>query len=416
MRAASGEADRKGLGRGRRRAFAAAEPLLPATRPPFAGRGAASPACPRWPDRRDAAPCPRRRGGARSSRRRSTRRRKGKEAGRTGSRGSGRRPTSCACCTARPASAEQVQALDTYLVTVADHGLNASTFAARVIASTRAGLLSRWSARSARSRARCTAARPARSSTCSTPSGSGRCRRLARGRAGARRAPDGLRPPRLSRPRPARRCAQGDGRRAQGRANRIAFAETVEAAGPARSSRENKPGAASTPTSSSTRPSCSKRSALRATASPTSSRPAAWRAGPPMCSNRRRPAGSSGHSRAIRGRRREAGRCRGGERRRGEAPSSGPGCPVGRMRLVVGCRPPPQFSTNAPPLALLERLGAAPGVILLDEGEFLGVRAMRGEAAFRERRDFEGRGASGRTTASQRNQRRAAPAGERTAA
>ena len=31
-------------------------------------------------------------------------------------------------------------ALDTYLVTVADHGLNASTFAARVVASTRAGL------------------------------------------------------------------------------------------------------------------------------------------------------------------------------------------------------------------------------------------------------------------------------------
>lgn len=35
-----------------------------------------------------------------------------------------------------------VRALDTYLVTVADHGLNASTFAARVIGSTRAGLIS----------------------------------------------------------------------------------------------------------------------------------------------------------------------------------------------------------------------------------------------------------------------------------
>jgi len=33
-------------------------------------------------------------------------------------------------------------ALDTYLVTVSDHGLNASTFAARVVASTRAGLTS----------------------------------------------------------------------------------------------------------------------------------------------------------------------------------------------------------------------------------------------------------------------------------
>jgi citrate synthase len=42
----------------------------------------------------------------------------------------------------RPASAAEVAALDTYLVTVSDHGLNASTFAARVIASTRAGLTS----------------------------------------------------------------------------------------------------------------------------------------------------------------------------------------------------------------------------------------------------------------------------------
>ncbi|MHA6690544.1 citrate synthase/methylcitrate synthase [Devosia sp. A449] len=39
-------------------------------------------------------------------------------------------------------SPEQVAALDCYLVTVADHGLNASTFAARVVASTQAGLAS----------------------------------------------------------------------------------------------------------------------------------------------------------------------------------------------------------------------------------------------------------------------------------
>jgi citrate synthase len=42
----------------------------------------------------------------------------------------------------RPASEAEARALDTYLVTVSDHGLNASTFAARVIASTRAGLAS----------------------------------------------------------------------------------------------------------------------------------------------------------------------------------------------------------------------------------------------------------------------------------
>lgn len=42
----------------------------------------------------------------------------------------------------RAPTAAQAAALDTYLVTVSDHGLNASTFAARVIASTRAGLTS----------------------------------------------------------------------------------------------------------------------------------------------------------------------------------------------------------------------------------------------------------------------------------
>ncbi|MBZ5758029.1 MULTISPECIES: citrate synthase/methylcitrate synthase [Rhizobium] len=39
-------------------------------------------------------------------------------------------------------TAEQTAGLDAYLVTIADHGLNASTFAARVIASTQAGLTS----------------------------------------------------------------------------------------------------------------------------------------------------------------------------------------------------------------------------------------------------------------------------------
>jgi len=40
-----------------------------------------------------------------------------------------------------PASAAEVSALDAYLVTVAEHGMNASTFTARVVASTRAGVL-----------------------------------------------------------------------------------------------------------------------------------------------------------------------------------------------------------------------------------------------------------------------------------
>lgn len=42
----------------------------------------------------------------------------------------------------RAADPAQVRALDAYLVTVCDHGLNASTFASRVVASTRAGLTS----------------------------------------------------------------------------------------------------------------------------------------------------------------------------------------------------------------------------------------------------------------------------------
>ncbi|WP_234900397.1 citrate synthase/methylcitrate synthase [Rhizobium skierniewicense] len=42
----------------------------------------------------------------------------------------------------REASPDKVKALDTYLVSVSDHGLNASTFTARVIASTKAGMFS----------------------------------------------------------------------------------------------------------------------------------------------------------------------------------------------------------------------------------------------------------------------------------
>ena len=44
--------------------------------------------------------------------------------------------------TGRTPTPVMAAALDTYLVTVADHGLNASTFTARVVASTRAGLVS----------------------------------------------------------------------------------------------------------------------------------------------------------------------------------------------------------------------------------------------------------------------------------
>ncbi len=58
-------------------------------------------------------------------------------------------PTSCGCSGKAP-SAARAAALDAYLVTVCDHGLNASTFAARVVASTGAGLSRRRWRRSAR--------------------------------------------------------------------------------------------------------------------------------------------------------------------------------------------------------------------------------------------------------------------------
>ena len=45
-------------------------------------------------------------------------------------------------CRGAAPSESEASALDTYLTTVSDHGLNASTFAARVVASTRAGLTS----------------------------------------------------------------------------------------------------------------------------------------------------------------------------------------------------------------------------------------------------------------------------------
>jgi citrate synthase len=46
-----------------------------------------------------------------------------------------------AMLTGDEAPADIVQALETYLVVVADHGMNASTFTARVVASTRAGMI-----------------------------------------------------------------------------------------------------------------------------------------------------------------------------------------------------------------------------------------------------------------------------------
>ena len=106
-------------------------------------------------------------------------------------------------------SPQHARALETYIVTVADHGLNASTFTARVIASTRAGLLSavvgasvRAEGPAARRRAGAGARHARRDRR------RGQYRAVARGGHRARRPADGLRPPRLSRARSARRRAE----------------------------------------------------------------------------------------------------------------------------------------------------------------------------------------------------------------
>ena len=101
-------------------------------------------------------------------------------------------------------------ALDTYLVTVADHGLNASTFAARVVASTQAGLTSSMLAAYGALKGPLHGGAPGPvldmldAVGTRRPGGAGLARH-----ARSRRAADGLWPPHLPRPRPARRCAEG---------------------------------------------------------------------------------------------------------------------------------------------------------------------------------------------------------------
>ena len=69
------------------------------------------------------------------------------------------------------ADPEHVEAIDAYWISAAEHGMNASTFTARVVASTGADVAAALSARRGRAvAARCTAARPRACSRCSTRS------------------------------------------------------------------------------------------------------------------------------------------------------------------------------------------------------------------------------------------------------
>ena len=82
---------------------------------------------------------------------------------------SGSRRTTCGCCTAK-FQKRRTRAVEQYLMLVIDHGFNASTFTARVIASTGADLAAASVAQSARCPGRCMAERQAARSTCSTRS------------------------------------------------------------------------------------------------------------------------------------------------------------------------------------------------------------------------------------------------------
>ena len=79
------------------------------------------------------------------------------------------------------ADPRHVKAIDAYWISAAEHGMNASTFTARVIASTGADVAAALSAPSARSAGRCTAARRRACSRCSTrSSASGDAERVVR--------------------------------------------------------------------------------------------------------------------------------------------------------------------------------------------------------------------------------------------
>ena len=126
--------------------------------------------------------------------------------------------------------------LDAYLVTVADHGLNASTFAARVVASTQAGLTSSVLAALGALKGPLHGGAPGPVLDMLDAIGTrGQGRALDRQRTGRRPPADGLWPPHLPRPRSARRRAWPRDRTAADvrnacDADRLALAAEVETA------------------------------------------------------------------------------------------------------------------------------------------------------------------------------------------
>ena len=200
------------------------------------------------------------------------------------------------------ADPKHVQAIDTYWICTCEHGLNASTFIARIVASTgsdcAAGALvgGRRALRPAarrRARARAADARRRR--------GVGRPRALRREPDREGRAADGLRPPRLPRRGSARPPAQGHREGARRAAlRRRGQARAGRARGAARRSRptgRSRRTSSSGRRSSSTSPTCRRSSRRRCSPAP------ARRAGRRTSSSRRSSTGSSGRPRRTSARR-----------------------------------------------------------------------------------------------------------------
>ena len=182
------------------------------------------------------------------------------------------------------ADPEHVKAIDAYWISAAEHGMNASTFAVRVVASTGADVAAALSAGVGALSGPLHGGAPSRVlAMLDDVEREGDAERYVKARAGPRRAADGVRPPRLPRggPAGARAAAdrQGD-RLAPHRGRRGARAR-----GAATSWRRASRTACSRPTSSSGRRSCSTTRRCRRSCSRACSRARASRAGRPTSSS-----------------------------------------------------------------------------------------------------------------------------------
>ena len=205
-----------------------------------------------------------------------------------------------------PRTPERVRGLETYLNTVVDHGLNASTFTARVITSTGSDLVSAVVGALGALKGPLHGGAPGPALDMVFEIGeASRAEAVLRDKVAARREADGLRPPRLQGARSAGRRA-GRGRRAAVHPGRRHGALPP---GPRRSrpprcacSRSTSPAAGCRPTSSSTPRCCCTASASTPACSRRPSPSAGSAAGSPTPPSSAAPTASSGRSRSTSGR------------------------------------------------------------------------------------------------------------------